>query len=289
MLSTECAPVGAPLRGARRECPATYAFVRAARRGRLTGPAGVRYGRALVLPALRDLSLRLWPGDADLRWSMRQIRYGYRFTPVGARRVPVDSLRVRKEPTLIAPAGADPEIRFRSPQRVIANPVDRFFPLRDGHEDRRIAHLPHLAVLRHWEANAALPADSDYARLLRVRALVQNRRLTEEAIERRMAGLVQTCASIRRLGYLGAGHRHERIVVMTPSIHPATETYRPQDWEVFDGHHRAICVVHLGLTDVEVLLIRPIRVGSFDWRAAPLEPSLWERAGPGSTATLPES
>ena len=255
----------------------------------MTGPAGVRYGRALVLPALRDLGLRLWPGDADLRWSMRQVRYGHRFAPVGARRVPVDSLRVRKEPTLVAVPGADPEVRFRAPLRVIANPVDRFFPLRDGHEDRRIAHLPHLAVLHHWEASGELPADSDYARLLRVRALLQNRRLTEETIERRMAGLVQTCASIRRLGYLGPGHRQERIVVMSPSIHPSTETYRPEDWEVFDGHHRAISVVHLGLTEVEVLLIRPIRVGGFDWRAEPLAESLWARAGPGSTGGLPEA
>lgn len=242
-----------------------------------------------MFPALRDLWLRVWPGDADLRWSLRQVRYGYRFVPVGARRAPVDALRVRKEPTLLAAAGAAPESRFSTPLRVLTNPVDRFFPSRDGREDRRIAHLPHLALLRHHDAFGQLPADCDYARLLRVRALLQNRRLTEAAIERRMTGLIRTCDSIRRLGYLGPGHRHDRIVVMTRSIHPPTDTYVPDGWEVFDGHHRAICVVHLGLTEVEVLLIRPVRLGDFDWRAEPLDASLWERAGPGSTAALPES
>lgn len=250
----------------------------------MTRRDAVRYGRALVLPALRDLWLRFRPGDPDLRWSMRQVRYGHRFVAIGARRIGADALRVRKEPTLLAAPGADPESRFRAPQRAWANPVDRFFPLRDGHEDRRIAHLPHLGVLRHHDEFGELPADSDYARLLRVRALLQNRRLTEEAIRQRMLRLIETCASIRRLGYLGPGHRSERIVVMSASIHPPTPTYVPEGWEVFDGHHRAICVVHLGLPEVEVLVIRPVRVADFDWRAAPLDEGLWERAGPGSAA-----
>ncbi len=231
------------------------------------------------------MALPLFPGDRDLRWSLRQVRYGYRYRVVGLKTVPVDMLRVRKEPTLVALPGEDRESRFSRPGRVLANPVDRFFPLRHGCEDRRLRHLPHMAVLQAWDREGALPEDSDYARLLRVRALLQGRHLEEREITRRLQRLVATCQSIRQQGYLGPGHRRQRIVALANPIHPETGSYRYQGLELFDGHHRAVAVTHLGLDTVEVLLIRGDKQADFPWQAEPLPQGLWESAGPQSASS----
>ncbi len=234
---------------------------------------------------LRALALRLFPGDRDLRRSLRVVRHGYRHRPREVKVVDVERLRVRKEPTLVAVSGAPAESRYRSPAAVLENPVDRFFPLVDGHEDRRLIHLPHLELLRYHDRHGRLPEDSAYARLLRVRARLQGRAISEEEIRQRMERMVAVCRSIRERGYLGPGHRRQRIVVMERSIHPPTATYRPEGYEVFDGHHRAVAVTHLGLERVEVLITEAIQVHPFDWSARPLDPSLWDEAGPPATVT----
>jgi hypothetical protein len=231
-----------------------------------------------------DRFLSLTPGDRDLRRSLRLVRYGFRHRPVRIDTIAVADLRVRKEPTLIPAAGTDPESRYARPARVLVNPVDRFFPLRDGHEDRRLIHLPHMAVLRHFEATGRMLEDSDYERLIRVRAALQGRPVRDEEIASRLARLVATWRSIRDRGYLGPGHRRQRIVVMEGSTHPPTATYRPEGLEVYDGHHRAVAVTYLGLDRVEVLVTRAEQVAPFDWTAEPFDAALWERARGSSPA-----
>lgn len=232
---------------------------------------------------LQDRILLRLAVDRELHWSLRQPRYGYCHRVVGVATLRVDELRVRKEPTLVPEDPADPEKRFSQPARIIANPVDRFFPLVDGREDRRLIHLPHLHVLQSYDALARLPEDSDYARLIRVRGLLQRRPVTEAAVRARIERLVATCRSIRDVGYLGPGHRRERIVVMERSIHPPTTTYQPEGYELFDGHHRAVAVTYLGHERVEVLMTRATKVADFDWTPEPFDERLWRKADPDSS------
>lgn len=235
------------------------------------------------LDSFFDRAVRWFPGDRDLRWSLRQVRYGYRHRAIGLAVVQVGDLRVQKEPTVIPADWSRPEDRFKRPARVVTNPVDRFFPRVRGVEDRRLKYLPHCAALESYVRTGRLPVDSDYARLLRARALLQGRQLPEASVSARMQRLVSTYCSIRDQGYLGSGYRRKRIVVLQRPIHPATSTYRPTGYEVFDGHHRAVALTFLGADRVEVLVTEAVRVADFSWEAEPFDESIWEKAGPGST------
>jgi hypothetical protein len=146
------------------------------------------------------------------------------------------------------------------------NPIERFFPIVDGRQDRRIRHTPHVTLLTRYLESGQVDYDNDYTKLIVARAQLQGRTRGEEFLRRKVDALVATFDSIRARGYLARGYRRYPIVVFERPIHPPLPAYVPLDWEIFDGHHRAAAVFVLGIPNVRVLVIRSEPVAPFDWR-----------------------
>lgn len=206
-----------------------------------------------------------WAADAELRAWLAEVKYGHRYRIVGVSTLRLDELRVRKEPASRAPLRDEAIADGERSALLMRHPIDRFFPSINGIEDRRIKHLPHLALLDAYAASGRAPSDSAYAELLRCRARLANRPVDEPAIAARVRALIDLRQSILTRGYAGPGFRRKRISVMEAPLHPATEVYRPEGYEIFDGHHRAAVLAHLGIDPVQVLVLRAEKVGDFTW------------------------
>ena len=46
---------------------------------------------------------------------------------------------------------------------------------------------------------------------------------------------------------------------------PPSATYKPRNWEIFDGHHRAAALSVLGEREVKVLVLRAVEVEPYPW------------------------
>jgi hypothetical protein len=228
-------------------------------------------------PPGRLATLLLWASvESNLRSAFREVRHGHRYRPLGWADVPTDELRVRREPLLVPRRPEDLDRLYQTDARKAVNPIERFFPLTDGRQDRRIRHTPHFELLERYRRTGELDYDNGYTRLIVARARLQGRRRGEEFLRRKVDALARTFDSIRERGYLARGYRRYPIAVFEHPIHPPVPGYVPQDWEIFDGHHRAAAVAVLGVPTVRVLVIRSEPVGSFDWtEEIPWDESTW--------------
>ena len=222
-------------------------------------------------------ALWLWASVEPGLWrSFREVRHGHRYRPLCWAEVPVEELRVRREPLLLPRRPEDLVRLYRTDARRAVNPIERFFPLVDGRQDRRVRHTPHFALLDRYRRTGQVDYDNDYTRMIVARARLQGLRRGEEFLRRKVDALVRTFDSIRGRGYLARGYRRYPIVVFEHSIHPPLPGYVPTDWEIFDGHHRAAAVAVLGIPAVRVLVIRSEPVSPFDWtEEIPWDESAW--------------
>ena len=231
----------------------------------------------VVRPKGRLATLWLWARvEPNLRGSFREVRHGHRYRPLGWAEVETGELRVRREPLLVPRRPEDLDRLYHADTRNAVNPIERFFPLVDGRQDRRVRHTPHFALLDRYRRTGTLDYDNGYTRLIVARARLQGRRRDAEFLRRKVDALARTFDSIRDRGYLARGHRRYPIVVFERPIHPPVPGYVPTDWEIFDGHHRAAAVAVLGLPTVRVLVIRAEPVSHFDWtEEIPWDESAW--------------
>jgi len=222
-------------------------------------------------------TLALWVSvEAALRRAFREVRHGHRYRPLGWAEIPTAELRVRREPLLIPKHPEDLERLYTADTRNAVNPIERFFPVVDGRQDRRIRHTPHFALLARYRRTGQVDYDNDYTKLIVARARLQGRRRGEEFLRRKVDRLVATFDSIRDRGYLARGYRRFPIAVFARPIHPPLPDYAPLDWEIFDGHHRAAAVAALDIPTVRVLVIRSEPVAPFDWtEQIPWDESSW--------------
>jgi hypothetical protein len=211
-------------------------------------------------------TLLLWVTvESSLRRAFREVRHGHRYRPLRWADVPTSELWVRREPLLIPNHPSDLDRLYEASTRKAVNPIERFFPMTDGRQDRRIRHTPHFELLDRYRRTGHVDTDNDYTRLIVARARLQGRRRGEEFLRRKVDALVATFDSIRDRGYLARGYRRFPIAVFERPIHPPLPGYVPLDWEIFDGHHRAAAVAVLDIPSVRVLVIRSEPVGQFDW------------------------
>jgi hypothetical protein len=204
--------------------------------------------------------------EPQIRAAFRESRFGYRLRPKGLLEIATDDLRARKEPLRIPKSRADLSRIYQGAEFWKAeNPIERFFPLVNGVQDRRFCRLPHVELLRDHERGEALSLECDYARLLFVRARLQGRRRTADFVRGKMERLVTVYDSIKRDGYMKGRYWRYPILVSSRPIHPPTPGYEPRNFEVIDGHHRAAAVTCLGTERVRVLVAEPIQVAPFDW------------------------
>jgi hypothetical protein len=228
-------------------------------------------------PPGRLATLLLWASvESSLRSAFREARHGHRYRPLGWTEVPTGDLRVRREPLLVPRRPEDLYRLYQAETRKAVNPIERFFPIVDGRQDRRIRHTPHFALLERYLRTGELEYDNDYTRLIVARARLQGRRRGGDFLRLKVDALARTFDSIRERGYLARGYRRYPIAVFEHPIHPPVPGYVPQDWEIFDGHHRAAAVAALGVPTVRVLVIRSEPVGTFDWTEdIPWDESSW--------------
>lgn len=227
-------------------------------------------------------TIRLWASvESDLRRSFREVRHGHRYRPLGWMEVPTDTLRVRREPLLIPRRPEDLDRIYRSDARKAVNPIERFFPIVDGVQDRRVRHTPHFALLETYRRTGRVDEENDYTRLIVARARMQGRTRDAAFLRRKVGALIATFESIRDRGYLAGGYRRYPVVVFERPIHPPLPGYEPRNWEIFDGHHRAASVAALGLPTVRVLVIRSLAVAPFDWTEdIPWDEAVWGLPAP---------
>lgn len=218
----------------------------------------------------------------DLRRSFREVRHGHRYVPLGLRSVATVDLRVRWEPLLIPKQAADLSDVYQCPHWRAENPIDRFFPLVNGFRDRRLRHTPHSDVLRAYDDTGVAPEESDYVRLMRVRARLQGRTRSEEFLQEKVRRLIAVFNSIRTRGYRAGLAWRQPITVFEKPLAPPSSTYEPRNWEVFDGHHRAAALSVLGAEKVQVLVLRSVEVEPYSWDMdIPWREEWWARlAGP---------
>jgi hypothetical protein len=230
-------------------------------------------------PPGRVATLLLWASvESSLRSAFREARHGHRYRPLGWAEVPTGELRVRREPLLVPQRPEDLERLYQADTLKAVNPIERFFPTVNGRQDRRIRHTPHFAVLERYLRTGELDYDNDYTKLIVARARLQGRQRGEDFLRLKVDSLARTFDSIRARGYLARGYRRYPIAVFEHPIHPPVPGYVPQDWEIFDGHHRAAAVAALGVPKVRVLVIRSEPVGTFDWTEdIPWDESSWPR------------
>ena len=236
----------------------------------------------------RVATLMLWASvEPALRRAFREVRHGYRYRPLRWAEVETSELRVRREPLLIPKRPGDLDRLYQADTIKAVNPIERFFPMVDGRQDRRIGHTPHAALLTRYVATGRVDYDNDYTRLIVARARLQGRKRGEDFLRRKVDSLIKTFVSIRDKGYLARGYRRYPIAVFERPIHPPVPGYVPLDWEIFDGHHRAAAVAVLAQQTTRVLVIRSEPVGSFDWSEdLPWDESSWpEHALPTGSAS----
>lgn len=222
-------------------------------------------------------TLLLWARvEPALRRAFREVRHGHRYRPLGWAEIPTGDLRVRREPLLIPKRPEDLARLYRADTLRAVNPIERFFPLVDGVQDRRIRHTPHFALLARYLQTGRVEYDNDYTKLIVARAKLQGRVRGEDFLRRKVDALIATFDSIRARGYLARGYGRYPIAVFARSIHPPLPGYVPTDWEIFDGHHRAAAVAVLDAPTVRVLVIRAEQVAPFDWTEdIPWDESTW--------------
>ena len=87
---------------------------------------------------------------------------------------------------------------------------------------------------------------------------------------------------MRKHGYRGGPFRRYPITVLEKPIYPPAPDYEPLNYEIWAGHHRAAAAAVLALDEVEVLVLRAIKLRNLDSREwIPWDESLWpERALP---------
>lgn len=217
-----------------------------------------------------------WSLEPSLRWLLRQVRHGYRQRPVGWIVVRADDLRVRREPLLVPKRPADLDRIYEADAWRAENPIERFFPLIAGKQDRRFRHTPHYHLLDHYRRTGEKLYEHDYTRLLVARARLQGRRRSTEYLRERVDALCRTFDSIRSVGYLNGRYRGFPIAVFERPIHPPTRDYEPTNYEVFEGHHRASAVSLIEQERIKVLVLRPIKVAEYDFTEdLPWDESKW--------------
>jgi len=220
-----------------------------------------------------------WLADSRIRASLREVRHGHRYEALDLVEIPVDELRFRREPLLIPAPGTDLARLYElKDARRAVNPIERFFPLLDGKQDRRVRHAPHFALLRRYAETGEMSTDSDYARLLLARAKMQGRPRTLAYVRGRVEALCATFDSIRARGYLAGRYRRSPITVFERPIHPPGPDYEPRNWEIMDGHHRAAALAALGAPRAKVLVVRAVKVEEYDMtEEIPWDEALWPR------------
>ena len=220
-----------------------------------------------------------WLADSRIRASLRGVRHGHRYEALDLVEVAVDELRFRREPLLIPPPGADLSRLYElMDARRAVNPIERFFPLMNGKQDRRVRHAPHFALLLRYKETGEKSLDSDYARLLLARARMQGRARTLAYVRERIDALCATFDSIRERGYLEGRYRRSPITVFETPIHPPLPDYEPRNWEIMDGHHRATALAVLGAARAKVLVVRAVRVAEYDMvEEIPWDEEHWPR------------
>jgi hypothetical protein len=225
-----------------------------------------------------SLAWRLF-ADAAIRSSFREVRHGHRYEPLDLASVAVDELRFRREPLLIPPPGADLARLYEKPDaRRAMNPIERFFPIVEGKQDRRVRHAPHYALLRRYMETGEKACDGDYARLLVARARMQGRPRSIDYVRSRVEALCATFDSIRGRGYLAGRFRRSPITVFETPIHPPGPDYEPRNWEIMDGHHRAAALAALGVPEARVLVVRAVKIEEYDLtEEIPWDEALWPR------------
>ena len=225
----------------------------------------------------------------DTRRSFREVRHGNRYAPVALQLVPTDELRVRWEPLLIPQRAEDLGKVYDAPHWRAENPIDRFFPVVNGIRDRRLANTPHVDLLRTYLKNGSVPAENDYVRMMRVRARLQGRSRSQEFLDQKVERLLGVFKSIRHRGYRAGLTWREPIMVFETPVTPPTDYYRPLNWEIADGHHRAAALTVLGIAQVKVLILRVLPVDSYDWAIdIPWRGEWWQRlSGPEAQPLRP--
>ncbi|MFQ5844925.1 MAG: ParB N-terminal domain-containing protein [Planctomycetota bacterium] len=205
--------------------------------------------------------LRVWGSvEPRLLRHLLRVRYGCLQVPVAWRDVPAGELRYRREPVLVPGRRGG-----RRGARKAESPIERFFPLVGGKQDRRLRHTPHYRLLEQYRRTGRKPYAHDYTRLLVARARLRGTDPTPQFLRAKVDSLCATFDSIRRRGYLAGPHRRSPIVVFERPFHPPRPHYEPTNYEIFDGHHRAAAVCLLGLDPVRVLVLRAVRVGRYDF------------------------
>jgi hypothetical protein len=222
-------------------------------------------------------TLKLWASVEPALWrAFREVRHGHRYRPLRWAEVPTAELRVRREPLLLPKRPGDLDRLYQTETVNAVNPIERFFPIVDGRQDRRILHTPHAALLSRYRETGRVDYDNDYTKLILARARLQGRQRGEEFLRQKVDTLIATFDSIREKGYLARGYRRCPISVFERPIHPPLPGYVPLDWEIFDGHHRAAAVAVLGLPTARVLVIHAQPVAAFDWtEQVPWDESSW--------------
>ena len=110
-----------------------------------------------VVSGTRESVLHRFATDSELRWWLQQVKYGYRFRVAGLSTLRLEELRVRKEPALLPSTVGRLGGGEKLSARAVCNPIDRFFPIVRGIEDRRIKHLPHVRLLEQYALTGELP------------------------------------------------------------------------------------------------------------------------------------
>ncbi len=230
-----------------------------------------------LISRFRGTALR-FSVNRGVRRAMREVRHGCRYEPVGWIEVDASELRVRREPLLIPKNPRDLHRIYEVDAWKVLNPIERFFPIRDGRQDRRLCHTPHYQLLQEYHATGIRRYEHDYTRLILARARAQGRSLDDDFLRWKVDSLCSVFDSIRENGYLAGRYSRFPIVVFESSIHPPAGTYVPEKHEVFDGHHRAAAAALLELEKIRVFVIRPIRVQAYDMNPnKEWDESLWPR------------
>ena len=120
---------------------------------------------------------------------------------------------MRREPLLVPRRPEDLDRLYQADTRKAVNPIERFFPVVDGRQDRRVRHTPHFALLDRYRRTGEVDYDNDYTKLFVARARLQGQPRGEEFLRRKVDALVRTFDSIRDRGYRARGYRRFPIVV----------------------------------------------------------------------------
>ncbi len=222
-----------------------------------------------------------------LRKSLR-LEDGCCYLPVTLQTVPLDDLRTRRQPLLVRCNSASLPVPYRNAVgKLITHPIDRFFPLVNGKQDRRIRHTPHCKLLKHYQRTGEKLYDQDYTRLLAVRTYLGGRSYSKEYLHKKVDSFFELLKSIQEHGYMGGPFRRSPIVVFEKPIYPPDSVYEPLNYEMVGGHHRAAAAAVLGMDAVKVLVVRATKLRELnpsEW--IPWDEALWSETALQESAFL---